>query len=160
MERNRSLPRSSPHHRVFWRTARGIVLGEVHPRPGGDWIHLLLAAAGPGADLFGRLYDDVLDRTPTPVPPATGAAAVRFLAPPPGRLEGIVGWERVTHPPAVLRARLTVSPGQDIGPVHDSGSRAGYLVVTAETPADAETLAGDLARSVTFTVTEPAPARR
>jgi biotin carboxylase len=150
--------RTGVFHVELWRTPHGVVLGEVHPRPGGDWIHLLLAHVMPGLELFGMLYDDALGLPPTPVPPATRAAAVRFLAPPPGRLKRIVGWDRVAAHPAVLNAQLTVAPGDLIGRVRDSGSRVGHIAVGADSPAAARTLAWELAESVVFEVAaEPGP---
>jgi hypothetical protein len=45
-----------------------------------------------------------------------------------------------------------------IGPIPDSGSRAGHIAVGADTPAAARTLARGLAESVIFEVaSEPAP---
>ncbi|WP_405554231.1 ATP-grasp domain-containing protein [Streptomyces sp. NBC_01171] len=141
-------------HVELWRTAGGIVLGEVHTRPGGDWLHLLMAHARPGLELFGLIYDDAFGLPAAPVPPATRAAAVRFLAPPAGRLERITGWDRVTAHPAVLSAAQAVAPGDLLGPVRDSGSRAGHLAVGADTPAAARALARELAESVTFEMTD------
>ncbi|WP_166021943.1 ATP-grasp domain-containing protein [Streptomyces chilikensis] len=155
--------RTGVFHVELWRTAHGVVLGEVHVRPGGDWLHQLVASSRPGLELFGMLYDDVLGRPVAPVPPATRAAAVRFLAPPPGRLERITGWDEAAAHPAVLSARLTVSPGDTLRPVRDSGSRAGHLAVGAATPEAARALARELAASVTFEVTDasgPAGPRR
>ncbi|MFE3882264.1 hypothetical protein ACFXPQ_04970 [Streptomyces lydicus] len=58
----------------------GVVLGEVHVRPGGDWLHRLLHTV-PGLELFGLLYDDLLGRR-VPQDLSQGrAAVVRFLAP-------------------------------------------------------------------------------
>ncbi|WP_405558310.1 ATP-grasp domain-containing protein [Streptomyces canus] len=142
-------------HVELWLTQDGVVLGEVHARPGGDWLHRLLTYAIPGLEFFGPVFDDLLGRPPGPLPVATRAAAVRFLAPPPGRLLRIDGWERVASHPAVLYAGLFVEPGGVIRPVRDSGDRAGVVVVGAETPARALELAAELARSVEFEV-EPA----
>ncbi|MDQ8706942.1 ATP-grasp domain-containing protein [Streptomyces sp. LHD-70] len=139
-------------HVELWLTADGVVLGEVHVRPGGDWLHLLLAHALPGLDLFGLLYDDVLGRAQRDPGPVSRGAAVRFLVAPPGRLTGVDGWDEVAAHPAVLRAELTVSPGELLAPVQQSGDRAGYLVVGAESPARARALAARLADRVTFRV--------
>ncbi|MGW5332267.1 hypothetical protein [Streptomyces bauhiniae] len=119
----------------------------------GDWLHQLMAHARPGLELCGLIYDDAFGLPAPPVPPATRAAAVRFLAPPEGRLERISGWDRVTAHPAVLSAALTVAPGDLIGPVRGSGSRAGHLAVGADTPAAAHALARELAETITFEVT-------
>ncbi|MBE1574394.1 ATP-grasp domain-containing protein [Amycolatopsis roodepoortensis] len=139
-------------HVELWLCAGEVVLGEVHVRPGGDWLHRLLAHAIPGLELFGLIFDDLLGRPSTGCPAPTRAGAARFLTARPGRLVRIEGWERVRDHPAVLHAELTVRPGDRIGPVHQSGDRAGVVVVGADTPEAARDLARRLAGAVRFTV--------
>ncbi|HEV2783896.1 MAG TPA: ATP-grasp domain-containing protein [Actinophytocola sp.] len=136
-------------HVELWWTADGPVLGEVHGRPGGDWIHLLLGHAIPGLELYGLIYDDLLGAPPGPLA-CTRAAAVRFLTPPPGRITSITGFGEAAAHPAVLRASCDVAVGHHIGPLRDSFDRAGVLVVGADTVPEAERLATDLAAAVEF----------
>lgn len=138
-------------HVELWSTADGPVLGEVHVRNGGDWIHLMLEYAIPGLDLFGLVIDDALgsDTDSCELTPSR-AAAVRFLAPPPGRVRRVVGWDDVLRHPAVLKADLTVRPGDLVGEVRESYDRAGYLVIGAESPRRAAELADRLAAQVRF----------
>ncbi|MEU9119082.1 ATP-grasp domain-containing protein [Streptomyces sp. NPDC048506] len=140
-------------HVELWLTPDGVVLGEVHVRIGGDWIHLLLEHVIEGLDLFGRVCDDALGRPAAtgPLTPTRGAA-VRFLVAPQGRLERIDGWQQVVDHPAVLHAELDVRPGDLIGPVRDSGSRSAVIVVGADTADEARRIAGELASAVHFTV--------
>ncbi|MEU7885532.1 ATP-grasp domain-containing protein [Microbispora bryophytorum] len=141
-------------HVELWHTAGGVVLGEVHVRNGGDWIHTLLGYAIPGLELFGLVYDDALGRLDGPPPAPSRAAAVRFLVPPPGVVERVEGWEAIRRHPSVLRAELSVEPGARVLPVTDSHGRAGEIVVGAETPERAESLAEELAESVKFVMVE------
>jgi biotin carboxylase len=144
-------------HVELWLTGDGVVLGEVHVRPGGDWLHRLLAHAIPGLELFGLLYDDLLGLGPLPADlTATRAAAVRFLVAPPGRLTAVDGWDGILAHPSVLHAELTVSPGDVIAPVRQSGDRAGYVVVGAPTPEAARALAAELAGSLRLRTAPPA----
>lgn len=138
-------------HVELWLTEAGVVLGEVHVRNGGDWIHLLLQHAIPGLELFGVVYDDALGRPvdETRLAPTRGAA-VRFLLPPPGVLSRVEGWAEVTSHPDVLHARLSVEPGTEIRPVLDSNDRVGEVVVGASTAQQAAAIARELADSVTF----------
>ncbi len=55
-------------HVEFWVTGSGIVLGELHDRPGGDYIHALVEHTHPGLELYGMLIDDLLGRPPLPYP--------------------------------------------------------------------------------------------
>ncbi|GLZ38114.1 argininosuccinate lyase [Actinokineospora sp. NBRC 105648] len=144
--------RSGVFHVEFWLRAGEVVLGEVHARPGGDWLHRLLTAAVPGLELFGLLYDDLLGVGPPADLRPTRAGAVRFLVAEPGELLDVAGWDRVRLHPAVLHADLSVHPGDVVAPVRDSGGRAGVVVVGAADPAAAAALADDLADGVRFTV--------
>jgi biotin carboxylase len=138
-------------HVEIWLTPTGVVLGEVHSRFGGDWIHKMLEYAIPGIELFGLIIDDMLGlpRTPGPLEPTRGAA-VRYLTPPPDTVVAIEGWDEVRAHPAVLHAELSVGPGAEIPPLHRSGDRVGLIVVGAETSTRARELAEELASSVRF----------
>lgn len=138
-------------HVEIWLTPTGIVLGEVHSRFGGDWIHKMLEFAIPGIELFGLIIDDMLGRPgpPGPLEPSRGAA-VRYLTPAPGRVVAIEGWDEVRAHPAVLHAELSVGPGAEIPPPHCSGDRVGVIVVGAQTSTRARELAEELTSSVRF----------
>jgi len=138
-------------HVEIWLTPTGVVLGEVHSRFGGDWIHKMLEYAIPGIELFGLIIDDMLGlpRTPDPLEPTRGAA-VRYLTPPPDTVVAVEGWDEVRAHPAVLHAELSVGPGAKIPPLHCSGDRVGLIVVGAETSTRARELAEKLASSVRF----------
>lgn len=137
-------------HAELWVTEGGVVLGEVHPRPGGDWLHLMLSYAIPGLELFGLVFDDVLRRRPRRDLAPTRAAAARFLAPCPGQLVRVDGWDAVVGHPSVLHAELAVGIGAQLGPVRQSADRAGVVVVGAASAAEARKLAMELAASVKF----------
>jgi biotin carboxylase len=144
-------------HVELWSTADGPVLGEVHVRNGGDWIHLMLEYTIPGLELFGLVMDDALGvDTDSYVLTPSRAAAIRFLAPPPGRVSRVSGWDEVMSHPAVLRADLTVRQGDVVGDVRESYDRGGYIVVGAESSAQAAELVDLLASRVRFE-TDPRP---
>ncbi|WP_017558232.1 ATP-grasp domain-containing protein [Nocardiopsis baichengensis] len=146
----------------LWLTRDGVVLGELHSRPGGDWLHVLLQHAMPGLEMFGPVYDDALGRPVTPPPAATRAGAVRFLSAPAGRLSRVEGWDSATAHPAVLCAEFTAAPGDAFTGTRDSGDRVGSIAVGADTPARARHLVEELAASVEITAEaapESAPAR-
>jgi hypothetical protein len=141
-------------HVELWLTPTGVVLGEIHARLGGDWIHRMLAYAIPGLEVFGLVWDDILLGRATPdrcLDPVRGAA-IRYLTPPPGRLVAVIGWAEAREHPSVLHAELAVAPGDVIPAVHKSSDRAGFLLVGAETPARARQLADELSSSVEFVV--------
>lgn len=141
-------------HVEFWLTGDGIVLGEFHGRPGGDWIHLLLAHTR-GADMYGMVLDDALGRPVTRPPAPSSVAAVRFFTPAPGRVMAIEGYEAAVAEPTVIHAELNVAVGEIIAPIGASHDRVGSLVVSAATAGEARQRAAALAASVRF-VTAPA----
>ncbi|MFI9778710.1 ATP-grasp domain-containing protein [Streptomyces sp. NPDC051956] len=142
-------------HVELWLTARGVVLGEVHVRNGGGWIHRMLAHAIPGLEMFGLVIDDALGQgDSTAVLTPVRAAATRFLTPPPGRLVRVEGFDAVRDHPAVLHAELTAKPGDVIRPMRSADDRVGAVVVGADDPHEARELAAHLAASVRF-VTVP-----
>ncbi|MGW2376477.1 ATP-grasp domain-containing protein [Kitasatospora sp. NPDC001683] len=145
--------RTGAFHVELWLSERGVVLGEVHGRVGGDWIHRMLGHAVPGLELYGLIFDDLLDRPQNHGPlEATRGAAVRYLSPPPGRLVAVEGWAEVAAHPAVLHAELHAEPGDSIRPLHRSSDRIGLVVVGADTAEQARRLARELCDSVRFTV--------
>ena len=150
--------RAGGFHVELWLTDAGVVLGEVHGRFGGDWIHTMLAYAVEDLQLFGLVFDDLLARpvAARSLTPTRGAA-VRYLTPPPGRLTAVHGWPELLTHPAVLYAELTVAPGDVIAPLRRSSDRVGVVVVGAESTAAAQSLARELADTVHF-VTEAAEA--
>lgn len=144
-------------HVELWLTERGVVLGELHARGGGGWIHRMTTHVIPGLEWFGLVYDDVLGN-PVDIAalrPERGAA-IRFLTPPPGRLVSVEGWEEVLAHPSVIHAELTVSPGDIIKPHQTGSNRIAMIAVGADTPQEARELARTLEASVRL-VTEPVP---
>lgn len=152
--------RTGAFHVELWLTADGPVLGEVHGRFGGDWIHTMLQHAIPDLEVFGLVFEDMLGLPGTHTSlTATRGAAVRYLTPPPGRVTAIEGWQEVLAHPAVLHAQLLVAPGDVIKPLRQSSDRVGFVVVGADDPALARKLAADLADSVRFVVQDTAAER-
>ncbi|MFJ5220867.1 ATP-grasp domain-containing protein [Streptomyces sp. NPDC088354] len=142
-------------HVEVWLTPDEVVLGEVHGRWGGDWIHRMLAHAIPGLDIHGLIYDDMLGvERPHPEPAPSRGAAVRYFTPPPGRLVRVQGWEEVRRHQAVLYCELTAAVGDRIPTVRRSTDRVGLVVVGADSAREAEATARELIDSVVFTVEE------
>jgi biotin carboxylase len=146
--------RAGVFHVELWLTADGIVLGEVHPRPAGDWVHRLMSYAIPGLEIFGLLYDDMAGTPADADLRPVRAAAIRYLAAVPGRIAAVHGWDEILEHPAVLHAELNAAPGDVVPPVRSSSDRPGFVIVGASSPAQARELAWALADSVRI-VTEP-----
>ncbi|CAN3985770.1 ATP-grasp domain-containing protein [Kitasatospora purpeofusca] len=119
-------------HVECWLTTEGPVLGEVHVRPGGDWLHAMVEWSHPGLELLGCLHDDLLG-LPVALPsrPSRGAA-VRFVLPEAGLVTAVDGWDALAADDRLIHAELSVAPGHVVAPPRSSGDRAGTVCLGAD----------------------------
>ncbi len=126
-------------HVELWVTPDGVVLGEMHARSGGDYIHLMVDETHPGMSIFGLLIDDLLGRrVQNPIAPPSGAAAVTFLPFPSGTITAIDGWEAIRHDEHVVACALQVGVGDTIAATVGSFDRPAVFVVSAPTIEEVE----------------------
>jgi biotin carboxylase len=132
-------------HVELWVDERGPVLGEVHLRPGGDYIHAMVEQVT-GIELHGSVFDQIVGRVLDPEAwrPRRGAA-VRYLRAEPGQVTAIEGLDRVTADPACLLAEVAVEVGQRVRPVTRSAERPGFVLAVGA-DADAAAAAADRLR--------------
>ncbi|MDV9173627.1 ATP-grasp domain-containing protein [Streptomyces sp. W16] len=142
-------------HAEFWVTGDGVVLGELHCRPGGDYITVLIERVHPGLEYFGALFDSLFDPEFVPDLTAHGAAAVSFLTAVPGRVTEVTGWAEASSGVDVVHAHLPLGPGDTVSELRSSLDRCGAVVVTAGTPEAARSAAHDRARTVRIVTTDP-----
>lgn len=116
-------------HVEFWLRGGEVVLGEIHARPGGDFLHAMVEHVRPGLELYGAMIDDLLGRPAAAAPPVRGASAAHYLVLPAGRVRAVHGWARLRADPSVLACELSVRPGDEVRPVRGSADRHGVYVV-------------------------------
>lgn len=148
--------RCGAFHVELWQDGDEVVLGEVHVRPGGDYIHLLVEHTL-DVDLFGLVFGDAIGR-PAPAraaPEPRRGAAVRFLTARPGRLTAVRGWNAVTSDPSCVLAELVVRTGDEIAPLRSSADRPGVVVAGARTAAEAAERAERMASLVSLCTVPP-----
>ena len=117
-------------HVEFWLTARGLVLGEVHSRTGGDWIHRL-AQESSGIDPFALVLDNLMGTATVgqDVLGSTGsAAAVSAIPSSYGVVDALLGLADVCADPRLLVLDLSVVRGSVLTAPTESGHRAGLVV--------------------------------
>lgn len=139
---------SGPFHVEAWLTSSGPVLGEVHVRQGGDWIHAALEWCRPGFELYGSWLDDLLARDPAAPPPASRGAAIRFLLAPPGRVKDVTGWRAVEEHPEVLHASCDLRAGDVVRSSGSNSDRHGAVVTGSSDATTAAALADSLLAGV------------
>ncbi|MEV7028299.1 hypothetical protein AB0O00_40065, partial [Kitasatospora sp. NPDC093558] len=90
-------------------------------------------------------------------PPLLRGSAIRFADAPCGELLAVTGQDQVTADPDVAELRILHEVGQHLGPVRWSGDRAGYVIATGDTAAEAKAKAAASVARLVFSVA-PGPA--
>jgi biotin carboxylase len=118
---------------------------------GGHDAELCLAALG--VDLSAAAVQAALGRPPGPLEPVRDrAAVVRFLIAPPGHLQRIEGLEQARALPGVELAYSYRAPGAQIEPLLRGPDRAGFVLATGATRAEAEASARRAEATIRFVV--------
>lgn len=125
-------------HVEFWLDGSEITLGELHARPGGDFIHALVEASRPGLELFGLLLDDLVGLPHSTIPAQSRAAGSQYLTFPSGTLRAVKGWDEATRD--LVAAELLVKPGDELVPPTSSEGRHAVLVAEDVTVAAVNSL--------------------
>ena len=164
-------------HVEFWVSRDSVVLGELHARPGGDYIHLMTQLVT-GIELHGAVFAQLLGHRLDPAAwSPRGGAAIRFLHADTrassaanggardradggacdradgSELVSVTGWDEVLASADCVRAELTVRPGQLLRPATSSAGRPGLVVARGASAQDAAARAAALASSVRFQTT-------
>jgi biotin carboxylase len=126
---------------------------EVAARLGGGHDGELCAAAL-GVDLSAAAVRAALGLAPgTLTPSRERAAVVRFLIAPPGRLARVEGLDEARALPGVELAYSYRAPGALLEPLLRGPDRAGFVLATGATRADAESAARAAESAIHFVVT-------
>ncbi|MEU4212420.1 ATP-grasp domain-containing protein [Streptomyces sp. NPDC026206] len=141
-------------HVEFWLTEAGVVLGEIHARPGGAFIPTMAEYVRPGLELYGMYVDDALGVEPSHMPAVSRSAGMRhIIVEPPGRLVSVSGWEGAVSAQEVIAARLSVKPGDEIAPVCWSADRHGFVVIEGASGAEVDARLEQIRDRIAFEVT-------
>ncbi|WP_326564307.1 ATP-grasp domain-containing protein [Micromonospora peucetia] len=144
-------------HTEIILTPSGPRVVESHNRCGGDHIVDLVEMVC-GVDLERLTYQLAL---PAGVAPFTttdeGAAAIRYLTPPAGRIESVIGIDQARDAEGVVKAEVTVEPGQTVRPLLWSEDRCGLVIARAEHSAEAVERARRAADLIRIHTTPAAP---
>lgn len=108
-----------------------------------------------GVDLVGNAIRVALGERPNAgdlAPRHQRCVCQRYLFPTPGRVISVRGHDKVTNWPGVELCEIRVKPGDLLRTVDDHPARAGVVIVTGETRAEAITLAEKAIESIEITV--------
>lgn len=127
--------RFGPAHTEVILTPRGPRVVESQARLGGDRIPLLIETAS-DYDIEAAIFR-TLAGEPVEPPTPRHTASVGFFFLPAGRLESVEGLDAVRALPYVQAVHFPFSPGDELPPTTSSFTRHGYVVVDAQSPAEA-----------------------
>lgn len=116
----------------------GPYLMEIGARLGGDFITTELVPRSTGIDMVAAAIRLSLGEEPdlTPLRPSQGVA-IRYLAPLPGTVKSIEGVLKARQMPGVKIVDVYVGPGDHVGLVDSSLTRAGHVIAEGETTEEA-----------------------
>ncbi|MEU6892421.1 ATP-grasp domain-containing protein [Streptomyces sp. NPDC046557] len=140
-----------PAHTEVILTPAGPRIVESQARLGGDKIPLLVEVAT-GLDLEAAIFRALAGkdvRTPTP----RRYASVGFFRLPPGRLESVEGLAELCAEEHVHGVHFPYRPGDVLPRTTDSGTRHGFAVVDAASPAEAAERIGAAFATLRTTIT-------
>lgn len=120
-----------PLHIEGFHTRKGFVVGEVHPRYGGDNIPLITELAQ-DCDMISPIFAELGD-IPYTIDPGKQRerAEIRFLNVPPGKVVGVEGIEDIRSMKHVVDIQVNCRPGDTVHPLRSSFDRVGWILVKA-----------------------------
>ncbi|PRH79877.1 phosphoribosylglycinamide synthetase [Streptomyces solincola] len=127
--------RFGPAHTEVILTAAGPRIVESQTRLGGDRIPLLIETAA-DFDIEAAIFR-ALAGEPLRVPAPRHTASVGFFFLTPGKLESVAGLDAIRALPYVQALHFPFAAGDELPATTSSFTRHGYVVVDAESPADA-----------------------
>lgn len=139
-------------HVEAWVVGGEVVVGEVHLRSGGDWIHTLSAYTRPDVSMFSIAIKDALGWKTPPVESPLGGrgAASLFLHAKPGRVESVHGIEQARSHPSALYVETFVAPGDLVEPLLSSDDRVAVVVTRGDSALDALRRAKEVASLISI----------
>lgn len=121
-------------------SATGPFLMEIGARLGGDFITTELVPRSTGIDMVSAAIRLSLGEVPDLKPAhASQAAAIRYLAPKPGRVILVKGVDSARQFPGVMLVEIYVSQGDQIREIDSSLARAGHVIAEGRTADEAVT---------------------
>ncbi len=131
------------------------VLLECAARMPGDSLCELIDRAW-GFDVAAAYLELLTGGMPAVPERPVGGAAIRFLAPAPGRVSAVHGTDRAREVPHVIEVEVDVVAGDRVPELHSSWDRCGHVVAAAPTPAAAAAATAAAVAAIGI-VTEPGP---
>ena len=127
-----------------------IYLVESANRGGGVYTSEVIAPAVSGVDLVKVLINDVLGlpKSEKPQQISRNEVILKFFTFKPGKIDAILGLDKLRNEPSLLRFRLAVAPGDVIQPISNDANRHGFII--ASDPSDVRKKVDELFHLITI----------
>ena len=116
-------------HVECWLHDETVIIGEIHNRPGGDYIHLLTEIAT-GIETYTSVFKQ-FNSLPTTDVTSYGHiynVGIRYFNASPGKLRSITGIDEVNEHPNVILTEINVKEDDHIQLITQSSQRVGCMV--------------------------------
>lgn len=122
-------------HAECWLTSNGVVLGEIHARPGGGFIHWLQELVT-GIETYGAGLDAHFnpDKLLTTKIKKNGVAGIRYFLLPEGKVKHIGDITEASQHPACVKLNMPLKVGDKVNEIKHWKDReaAGYMICHAK----------------------------
>lgn len=126
-----------PAHVEIKLTPTGPKMVELGARMGGDCITTHLVPLSTGIDMIKATIDVSLGQTPDITPTLHKGSAIRFLDAENGVITAIEGIEEAKKLDGVLEISLTKCIGDEVGDIHSSLDRCGFVIAQRDSATEA-----------------------
>ncbi|MFC4101387.1 ATP-grasp domain-containing protein [Paenibacillus xanthanilyticus] len=138
-----------PSHVELKLSRTGPRIIEVNGRPGGDQISSDLLVQAFGIDVFAATVRFYLGEQAQLSPIRHRASAIAYLtAEREGIVEHVAGVAELAESPFLVKANISVQPGDQVVTARSSDDRLGYVITVADTPEEAKQAARALIASI------------
>ncbi|CCP03957.1 hypothetical protein BN439_2920 [Erwinia amylovora Ea644] len=116
-------------HVECWLQDETVIIGEIHNRPGGDYIHLLTEIAT-GIETYTSVFKQFNSLSITDVTSSGHIynVGIRYFHASPGKLSSITGIDEVNEHPNVILTEINVEKDDHINLITQSSQRVGCMV--------------------------------
>lgn len=126
-----------PAHVEMMATPNGPKMIELGARMGGDCITTHLVPLSTGIDMIKATIDVCLGQKPDITAKFDKGSAIRFFDVPSGIIKSIEGVESARQVEGVKEITFTKNIGDEVGEIHSSLDRVGYVIAQASSAIDA-----------------------
>lgn len=129
--------KNGPSHTEIKVTADGPKIVEIGARLGGDNITTHLVPLSTGVDMVEACINIALGENPDISIKENRASAIRYIRNDTGLVKSIEGIDEARHIESIKQISIVHGVGSQVGEIHSSVDRVGFVIAQADTPTSA-----------------------